>query len=360
MKTKLVYVLTCAPEHHYIEWALISLCSLRRIHPESYTVLIVDDLTNELLVDDRAEILNYVSEKIVAYDCPKDMSLNDRSRFLKTSVRQRISGDFLFVDCDTIICRSVNAINKFKKISACLDSHLYLEEYNANLYAELGCKLQKIGIDINQEVIYFNSGIMFVPESDESHLLYKNWHTIWKDNHKKGIYQDQPSLALANKKMGYIIHRMSDLYNCIVYTQNTFIREAHILHISSFENPSYLFSKRVLKFIQENGINHKWVQWVIGNPYGTMLPFDNAIYRSTIKERLKWVREIVEHSSNYGKYIDNTFTDFPMQSRLKGVVRTLFRLRMYTFGALFWMCWKRLQLAIRNKSLKDNINRCDE
>ena len=41
---------TCAPERQYIEWALISLCSLRRIHPDAYTVLMVDDLTNELLV----------------------------------------------------------------------------------------------------------------------------------------------------------------------------------------------------------------------------------------------------------------------------------------------------------------------
>ena len=93
MKTKFVYVLTCAPEARYVEWALISLYSLKRIHPNAYTVLIVDDITNEILVGERAEILEFVSEKLVAYDCPQGMSLNERSRFLKTSVRQRVEGD---------------------------------------------------------------------------------------------------------------------------------------------------------------------------------------------------------------------------------------------------------------------------
>lgn len=357
MQTKLVYVLTCAPEHHYIEWALISLCSLKRIHPDGYTVLIVDDLTNELLVDDRAEILNYVSEKIVANDCPSNMSLNERSRFLKTSVCQRIEGDFLFIDCDTVVCRSLDKLDGLKYISACLDSHLYLNEYSPYLYEELRKKIAILGLNIEDEAAYFSSGIMYVPDTREAHQLYNLWHKIWLDNLIKGIYQDQPSLALANKQCNYPIRRMSDLYNCIVYTQNTFIREAHILHISSFENPSYLFSKKVLDFIQKNGVNHEWIQWVISNPFGTMLPFDYAIYHSNIQQRLSWIKELVEHVKEYSKYIDATCEDFPMKSRFKRVVIYCWKLKLYHSGAILWMIWKRIHVFFKRNTLKDNINK---
>ena len=65
MQTKLVYVLTCASEKHYIEQALIAVFSARHWNPEACIVLLVDDKTDALLVGKRSEILDYVSEKIV-------------------------------------------------------------------------------------------------------------------------------------------------------------------------------------------------------------------------------------------------------------------------------------------------------
>lgn len=357
MKTKFVYVLTCTPEALYVEWALISLCSLRRIHPSAYTVLIVDDVTDNVLVGDRAEILEYVSEKYVAYDCPQEMSLNERSRFLKTSVRQRIEGDYLFVDCDTVICKSLKHLDGMRCVGACLDSHLYLSEYSPPLYEELRKKIALIGLNIEEETTYFNSGIMYVPDNEESHHLYNLWHKIWLDNLPRGIYQDQPALAKANRDCGYPIQRLSDFYNCIVYTQNNFIRDAYILHISSFKNPSYLFTNKVLDFIKKNGVKHKWIQWVISHPIGTMLPFDYTIYHSTIKQRYYWILEMVQHLRLYGQYIDNSYTDFPMNSHLKLIVRQCFKHKMYYSGSVLWMIWKRIQVLKKRNILKDNINK---
>ena len=65
MRTKLVYVLTCAPEKHYIEQALMSVFSARHWNPDAHIVLLVDDLTDKLLVGKRADVLDYISEKIV-------------------------------------------------------------------------------------------------------------------------------------------------------------------------------------------------------------------------------------------------------------------------------------------------------
>ena len=66
MKTKLVYVLTCAPEATYIEQALISIWSARYHNLDAHIVLLVDDKTNELLVGKRAEVLVYITEKVAS------------------------------------------------------------------------------------------------------------------------------------------------------------------------------------------------------------------------------------------------------------------------------------------------------
>ena len=79
MKTKLVYVLTCAPDKHYIEQAHISLFSARYHNPDAHIVLIVDQSTDALFVGKRADLLQYLSEKIVV-DVPSHFNVMQASR----------------------------------------------------------------------------------------------------------------------------------------------------------------------------------------------------------------------------------------------------------------------------------------
>ena len=131
MKTKLVYVLTCAPEGNYIEQALMSVWSARHWNPDAHIVLITDNLTDQLFVGKRAEILDYISEKIVVPFEDDSLSMVYRSRWLKTSVRQLIKGDFLFIDCDTIVCKSLAGGDSFdKEICAVRDSNVDFKDDN--------------------------------------------------------------------------------------------------------------------------------------------------------------------------------------------------------------------------------------
>ena len=98
MQTKLVYVLTCTPEATYIEQALISIWSARYHNPDAHIVLLLDDKTNELLVGKRAEVLEYVTEKVVVPFEDANATMMCRSRWIKTQVRQLVKGDFLFID----------------------------------------------------------------------------------------------------------------------------------------------------------------------------------------------------------------------------------------------------------------------
>ena len=79
MRTKLVYVLTCAPENSFIEQAVLATFSARHFNPDAWIVLIVDDRTDSLIMQERRTVLDYISEKIVVpFEADKDMVFRSR------------------------------------------------------------------------------------------------------------------------------------------------------------------------------------------------------------------------------------------------------------------------------------------
>ena len=352
MNTKLVYVLTCAPEAYYIEQALMAVFSARHHNPDAHIVLIVDDKTDALLVDKRAEILKFISEKIVIPF--EDSSLNPmyRSRWIKTSVRQLIQGDFLFVDCDTICQHSLNHIDRFNcNVGAVLESHLNVQDFCTSLYDSANRATSAIGLDINKQNEYFSSGVLYVKDTPDTHRLYELWHQYWIESNSIGISIDQPSLAKANRDVEHIIRRLPDTYNCILFTRPPFTRQAHILHITAYQNPSYLFTKRVLAFVKENGLNNQWLRQSVLMPCQTFLPFDYDMLHSSFTQRRIWCKEIAESARGYCKYIDPSFKDLPMNSTFKNTVVRCFTHHMYRLGATLWIIWCRLRLINKKKNI---------
>lgn len=358
MKTKLVYVLTCAPEKHYIEQALISTFSARHWNPDAYIVLIVDDITDKLLVEKRAGILDYISEKIVVPFDDASLSMKYRSRFIKTSVRGLVQGRLMFIDSDTIVCGDLSEIDSFDcEIGAVWESHLLPKDYCQPLFEKDQDRTMKLGVDLDEEKVYFSSGVVLAEDTDRAQQLFRIWHESWLDSTKLDMNADQPSLAKANKLLGHVIQRIPDVYNCIVFTQNNFTRQAKILHISSYRNPSYLFSKRVLKYVEENGLNNQWLIDSILNPCTTFLPFDYDVLHSNRKQRREWIEEITRYSRGYGEAIDASFADFPMPSRFRSLVVGLMRIKWNSMGAKMWMLWKRNKVFRHRKTIKDNVCR---
>lgn len=358
MKTKLVYVLTCAPDKHYIEQALMAVWSARHWNPNVYIVLIVDDLTDKLLVGKRAEILDYISEKIVVPFDDTSLSMMYRSRFIKTSVRGLVKGRYLFIDCDTLVKGSLEAVDEWiETISAVPDSLLPVADYSSDMYNPINERAKVVGYDLSKEKYHFNSGVMLVEDVEASYQLYDLWHQYWKTCTRKNLMADQPALARANVEMNHLIQPMDVKYNCIVYTQNNFTRQAKILHISSYRNPTYIFTDKVLEYVKANGLKNQWLIYSIINPCATFLPFDNDVLHSNRKQRHEWIKEIARFSRGYGETIDASFADFPMHSRFRSIVVGLMRKKCNGLAARIWMLWKRIYVWRHRKSIKDNICR---
>lgn len=333
MKTKLVYVLTCAPEATYIEQALISIWSARYHNPDAHIVLLVDDLTNQLLVGKRAEVLEYITEKVVIPFEDTNATMMYRSRWIKTSVRQLIEGDFLFIDCDTIITQSLEDIDScVHDLAMVLDEHTPTCEYSEELKLYTQHVSLKLGYDALQENEYFNSGVMYAKDTATVHQLWDFWHQYWIQGEKDGVGIDQPALGKANIACDHIIQQLPREWNTLIYMNPVFISEGKILHFWNFRNRSYIFCKSYLNYVHEHGMN-KYVQDCVLNPLRSLLPSDNILNKAGLLDFIKYRCIIRKEKQKYAKHVDPLFSDFPWK---KGfcLLRKYVKIKMLKKGNL--------------------------
>lgn len=227
MRTKIVYVLTSTEQDLFLEQTLLSVYSLRLYNADADILLVVDDNTDKTLVGQRRDILKYVSQKIVV-NIPSIYNQKQRSRFLKTSLRDIVQGDFLFIDSDTIIAASLADIDNIDVIiGAVPDLHEGKIPVN-KLYKHYIKKMNwKISVGT-----YFNSGVLFCKDTFDAYTFYHNWHENWLESVKKGFFIDQPALAKADMMSNGIIKKLSGEWNCQseTFESISFMYKAKIIH----------------------------------------------------------------------------------------------------------------------------------
>lgn len=228
MKTKIVYVVCSNENDFYLEQTIISLYSLRMHNPNAHVVLVTDNFTSETLKGNRKQILNYISEHIIVE--LEEKSLQKSSRILKTTLRNRIEGDYLFIDSDTIICDSLESIDDIKyDIGAVLDRHYHLSDHPFKKDIEKWGKYADWQISPTDD--YFNSGVFYVKDNIRTRTLYKKWSENIIEAQKRGGYLDQPSLGKANSICGNIIKELPGEWNCQIMENGlNYLYNAKIIH----------------------------------------------------------------------------------------------------------------------------------
>lgn len=355
MKTKLIYVLTCAPEATYIEQALISIWSARYHNPDAHIVLLVDNKTNELLMGKRAEVLEYITEKLVITFEDESATMMYRSRWIKTSVRQLIEGDFLFIDCDTIVNKSLEEIDEVKaEVAAVPESNLPIADFHPSLYQSMEENAKKIGWDMAGEEYYYSSGVIYVKDTPMVHKMFQLWHQYWIDGGQIGVYIDQPSLAKANIECGHVIEHIDNMWNCIMFTYPRQAKEANILHYAAYRNMSFLFTKRVLKYIREYGLTDYIRSYIIDST-ASYIPFNSEFYHYSLKDYRSRFRILYKGIRDYAEHIDATFEDYIS----KNIVYKLLRGKWYRLATivLLLLSYRRVRL---NNNYKYTENICSK
>ena len=262
MNTKIVYVLTSNENDNYLEQAVLSVYSARIYNPTAQITLVVDSETNFSLKGSRALIKEYISE-IISIELPSDLSNMQKSRYLKTKLRDIVIGDFLFIDTDTIIAEDLSEIDDWTlDIGGVADAHLPIRDH---IRKDRIVKIAKlIGWEIPKNDIYINGGVLFVKDSPVAHKLFEEWHRLWiKYSKEYKLYIDMPPLAKANENCGYPITEISGIYNCqIIENGLKYLYDAKIIHyfasnMGRYDCPYLFRDNNLYEIIKSYGITEE-------------------------------------------------------------------------------------------------------
>lgn len=257
MRTKIVYVLVSSEKDAYLEEALISIYSLRKFNPDATIEIIVDDETNKTLIGKRLEVLKYISN-IVVINVDNSLSGLEKSRYIKTNVRDYIDGDYLYLDTDTVITGDLSDIDNFQyDIGSVPDKHVNIGRHPFRENIDYGAKL--LGWQVIEENNYYNGGVVFSRDNEFTRRFFARWHELWKE-HRNLTKSDQPSLAKTSEEFNYPIHELDGVWNCQVVDNGLkYLQEAKIIHyfasnLSGKQKSPYLFfSKDVTDKVKESG-----------------------------------------------------------------------------------------------------------
>lgn len=273
MKTKIVYVVVSDKNDIYLEQAYVSMYSLRKFNPNIHIILLTDDLTNRTFTGIRKKMVALADDIITVKLDEKKYNAQKRSRYLKTSVRKYIQGDFLFVDCDTIITRPLDDIDQCSHgIAACWDTH---SSFMENPYREHCLRhAWLLGWPLENEREYFNSGVIYCKDNAKTRAFYERWHENWLRGLKKGVSMDQPAFAKTNWELDHPVKVLHDTWNCELKHGIKFLRDARIVHYLC-TNPSrgqnrQLFlmnEKNILLSIKKDAEISSEINKIIENPF---------------------------------------------------------------------------------------------
>ena len=191
---KIVYVLsTDRPDYLYLlaANALISRVAV----PGCSTVCVIDPGTHTLAAASGVRLQDWVEEVVVVETPHREPLLN--SRFLKTTLRSHVAGDFLFLDLDAVI------------VSPELLAHLEAPCLAASQNFDHANLTDKFPEDIGRTIYeamgwaypflpYVNSGVLFCRDNAQCHALFQRWHRLWTEQRERtGSHLDQPALNRA-------------------------------------------------------------------------------------------------------------------------------------------------------------------
>lgn len=272
MVTPIVYVVISDESDCYLEQACLSAFSLRIHNPTAMVILITDNSSNKTFKGKRHNLL-YNFDKVIEVDVPDILSKMQRSRYIKTSLRRYLEGDYLYIDSDTIIADKLDDIDSIQgEIGAVKDLHLNIDRHS--LKQSILTSAKKIGWSIsNLDTPYYNSGVLYVKDTPNTRSFYEKWHKYWIEGVASGRSIDQPSFGKTISGSSVIITELDGVWNCQV-TENglRFLAKAKIIHYfashSLTNSPySYLFQDQsIYTEIKQHGKLSDKIKLLIAYP----------------------------------------------------------------------------------------------
>lgn len=262
---RVVYVYTGDKIDKYYYMLQISIKSLLVHSPSIGVTIVTNKQTEQFIMQFGNETFRRDTVSFISVDLPQGVGSVEASRYLKTNLRALLSGDFLFIDCDTVICENISNAIFPGSVCMVLDNHARISELgkSGEILRE---RAQNRGLDISTCELYFNSGVMMVKDDKKAHEFFDLWHAEWKRTKKEGMYQDQFALNFVNSRTNTITE-IEGKWNCQVISNPYSLKHlatAKIVHYyNTQEDGIYLLNDRDILM---KGCDSEEVKQIIENP----------------------------------------------------------------------------------------------
>jgi len=254
----ILYTLTSSAKDYYYEQFLLSAASLKFFMPDAHLILLCDSNTLEALTDNRQEYKKYVNE-IISVEAPEKLTQVEISRWVRTSMRRLVKGDFLFLDGDTIVTDDLSSVFKSGIIfGACLDKHSHITGHSKKRNIIKNNKKLKFNSHLNDK--HYNGGVLYCSDTPEVHNIFNRWHELWLFCKSKKIIRDQPALNMAICENQSSFTELGGIWNCqIAYNGLPFLANSKVIHYFATdlvinESPFLLSSEDLFKEIKNTGV----------------------------------------------------------------------------------------------------------
>jgi len=253
-----LHTLTSTPKDFYYEQFFLSATSLKQQMPNAEITLLCNTSTKQTLTGKRSGYEKIVS-KIITVDTPSNLSQIEISRWVRTSMRRFVRGDFLFLDGDTIVADDLSSIVDLDiNFGACLDKHSLVDTHPKR--TNILQKNKQLGFNSRVTDKYFNGGVLFCADTPETHLIFDRWHELWLFSKSKNILRDQPALNMAIYENLPFFTELDGTWNCqIAYNGLPYLSSSKIIHYFAtdmvFNESSFLLaSNDIFKQIRDTGV----------------------------------------------------------------------------------------------------------
>lgn len=204
--------------------AWVSIQTLRRHHPDIKVSVWTDRATSRCL---KSPSWRSFRECEIRVCDPEGETSMIRSRWIKTHLIQLMSTDFLFLDCDTLVLRSLQELLTLDAdFAAAVDGN---EPPRPLVERPLLCEFyEALGWPVG-EIASYNSGVWLARSSRAVERLGEIWPRLWVEGIAKNP-MDQPSFWSALFQAGIDVFALDPKWNALVVHNPKRMRGAHVAH----------------------------------------------------------------------------------------------------------------------------------
>jgi hypothetical protein len=257
------YVLSCDRWDDYGAMVCISAATLRSQHPDVDILVLSDRTTLSRLGPARATLERFAN-RILQVDDVEGGS-RERSRVLKTTMRQHVTGRFVFLDLDTVVLGKLDVLFKDgRPLRIALDYESGdVDERDRQIYERLD--------SAHYPSRAFNSGVMSIDDSPSVRAFFDEWHRRWNLSRDFGRLEDQPSLNSTIAAQQFPVEVLAPSYNAMILYFPQRFRTCRVAHfLASTKMSRTLMSDLLDGFHRTQEIDWDAIELCVrqGHPWG--------------------------------------------------------------------------------------------